>query len=590
MLTFRAVRKVSQRPHVVSPLVVSLKPSSTIDNPKYRLCHNLRWLNQFVCKLSFKLRGVRDFAEQLSHGDHMVGIDLESGYFHVEVADRFRTLLGFEFQGEFYEFISLPFGLRCSAYFFQRLTSWSTEYISRELRLKSLVYLDDFAFGESAQVLTRSLTSKVVKLLEAFGWIISYEKSSLAPSEVLTLLGFILDSNRMVYLVPDKRLSKMRQAMDEIVTANFLCSARQVQRVAGHINSMTLAFGMVCRLRSRYLLSTCRDACVSGRWDSRFLLPHRAIKELLWWLANLTSIRPRDIRSYLRKPDFVLSADASDTAMAAWLERTPDGACREPIHHMFDAHGRSLGSMLRELHGYSKCLAWLAKNHDIRGKCVLLVGDALSAVHVCANGGSQQVDDDGTLPVLEIVLGMFELLWDHEAILILHWRPREFLDAADGLSKVVERHDFSLSSDAFERVLLRFGPCKTDAFGSEQHHVCSRFFSKFHSLASSGRDAFCQDWSHSRLFWLPPFTTSCLSRTIDKIQRDSSTGILLVPNWPEHTWFKRLFGQMREWITDKLVLPGSVLTANDENCFFGHEFVDQVFVLRVCPPRNLIAM
>ena len=56
------------------------------------------------------------------------------------------------------KFISLPFGLRCSAYFFQMLTSWSTVYISRVLNLKSLVYLDDFAFGEAAQVLTLSRT------------------------------------------------------------------------------------------------------------------------------------------------------------------------------------------------------------------------------------------------------------------------------------------------------------------------------------------------------------------------------------------------------------------------------------------------
>ena len=590
MLTFRAVRKVSQRPHVVSPLVVSLKPSSTKDHPKYRLCHNLRWLNQFVCKLSFKLGGVRDFAEQLVQGDHMIGIDLESGYFHVEVAERFRTLLGFEFQGEFFEFISLPFGLRCSAYFFQKLTSWSTEYIANELQLKSLVYLDDFAFAEAGHILTHSLALVIIERLQAFGWVIGFDKSSILPSKVLTLLGFILDTDQMIYMVPEKRISKMLRAVEEIVEADFSCSARQVQRVAGHINSMTLAFGMVCRLRSRYLLSFCRDACTSGLWDSRYPLFRRAIEELLWWRDNLTSIRPRSILSYLRKPDFTLSADASDSAMAAWLERTPDGPCKEPIHHVFDVHERSLGSMLRELHGYSKCISWLAKNYDLRGKCILLVGDALSAVHVCANGGSQQMDDDGTLPVLEIVLGMFSLLWNLEAVLILHWRPREFLDAADGLSKVIDRHDFSLSVDALELVFQQFGPCLIDAFGSERHHVCDRFFSKFHSLSSSGRDAFCQDWHGHRILWLPPFTPSCLSRVLDKIQCDVASGILIVPYWPRQTWFKRLFGQMRTWIVDHLTLPGSALVANDENCFFGHDFVCEVLVIRVRPPRNLFIL
>ena len=56
--------------------------------------------------------------------------------------------------------------------------------------------------------------------------------------------------------------------------------------------------------------------------------------------------------------------------------------------------------------------------------------------------------------------------------------------------------------------------------------------------------------------------------------------------WPRQTWFKRLFGQMRRWIVDHLTLPGSALVANDENCFFDHDFVCEVLVMRVRPPRN----
>ena len=57
------------------------------------------------------------------------------------------------------------------------------------------------------------------------------------------------------------------------------------------------------------------------------------------------------------------------------------------------------------------------------------------------------MDSDRNLPVLEIILEMYQLMWHCDAVLILHWRPREVLSEADSLSKVTERHDFSLRPD-----------------------------------------------------------------------------------------------------------------------------------------------
>ena len=154
------------------------------------------------------------------------------------------------------------------------------------------------------------------------------------------------------------------------------------------------------------------------------------------WLGGET------IKPFLRRPDFILSADASDSAQAAWLTHTPAGPCRYPIHHVFSYEERSLGSMRRELIGYKNCLIWLSKHFPLDGMCIQLIGDALSAVQVVAKGGSQQMDDDGNLPVLEVVLEMFQLMWQCNAVLLFHWRPREFLSGADSLSKVVERPIF----------------------------------------------------------------------------------------------------------------------------------------------------
>ena len=50
---------------------------------------------------------------------------------------------------------------------------------------------------------------------------------------------------------------------------------------------------------------------------------------------------------------------------------------------------------------------WLSKHFPLNDMSIQLIGDALSAIQVAAKGGSQQMDDDGNLPVLEVVLECF---------------------------------------------------------------------------------------------------------------------------------------------------------------------------------------
>ena len=172
----------------------------------------------------------------------------------------------------------------------------------------------------SQQPLTSNVANQVVSMLESLGWMISFEKSHLSPSTLLTLLGFIIDTIRMAHTVPAKRLAKMITAVNAVFDQLPPCSARAVQGVAGLIHSMTLAPGFVCRLRSRYVLAHCREASISGRWDDVSVVSDKAFEELLWWRSNRSSVKPRPIKSYLRKPDYTLSADAVDLAQDAGLE------------------------------------------------------------------------------------------------------------------------------------------------------------------------------------------------------------------------------------------------------------------------------
>ena len=130
------------RPWMVMPLIVEPKPGRP---GKFRLIHDCRILNELLERLPFKMERLQDFVKQLRSDDTLWSIDLASAYHHVEVNERFRTLIGFSFEGVDYVYNRLPFGLRTSAYAFARLTAvtagvlWISGLVSA-----LIVYLDDF--------------------------------------------------------------------------------------------------------------------------------------------------------------------------------------------------------------------------------------------------------------------------------------------------------------------------------------------------------------------------------------------------------------------------------------------------------------
>ena len=60
---------------------------------------NGRYINGFLNKIPFSMERLKDFVKQLRPRDRLFAIDISSAYHHVMIAPRFRTLLGFTFEG-----------------------------------------------------------------------------------------------------------------------------------------------------------------------------------------------------------------------------------------------------------------------------------------------------------------------------------------------------------------------------------------------------------------------------------------------------------------------------------------------------------
>ena len=121
------------------------------------------------------------FVKQLRRGGRLFVADITSAYYHhVEIAPRFRTLLGFTFDGIDYVYNCPPFGLSVSAYVFCEFAAVAARAPRRSgLFTAPINNVDDFGGSIGTKRDPRHL-AKIMKLLRDFGWCMQEAKCNLS--------------------------------------------------------------------------------------------------------------------------------------------------------------------------------------------------------------------------------------------------------------------------------------------------------------------------------------------------------------------------------------------------------------------------
>ena len=97
---------------------------------KRRLIWDGRHVNRNLRKRKFKMETLQREGRSLFERSHYGGTaDISSAYHHVEMAESAHPFLGFEWQGVFYCFEVLPFGLSSAPWLFTTIMSHSTRFI-----------------------------------------------------------------------------------------------------------------------------------------------------------------------------------------------------------------------------------------------------------------------------------------------------------------------------------------------------------------------------------------------------------------------------------------------------------------------------
>eukprot|EP00884_Botryococcus_braunii_P009170 jgi/Botrbrau1/18254/Bobra.0398s0001.1 len=106
-LTTGAVREVAEdKVQVCSGLGVAANRKG-----KLRLILDARYINLFDKYVSFSYEKLTDVPQYARPGDWLCLTDFKAGYHHFRVHQEDQKYLGLSFQGKFYVFTVLPFGL-----------------------------------------------------------------------------------------------------------------------------------------------------------------------------------------------------------------------------------------------------------------------------------------------------------------------------------------------------------------------------------------------------------------------------------------------------------------------------------------------
>ena len=221
------------QPYLVSPLGIVFKRS----NNKPRMIFDARYLNSHIIIPSFKYEDLGFCHHYMQPGDYMVVTDYHSGYHHCDLHPDFWEYFGVEWEGHFYVFTSLPFGLASACWAFTKITR-ELLHKWRKTGHRCSGFIDDN-----------------IHCGTYFG-LRTFVKNTLIP-----------DTEKAGFLFNDKNN----------------CSVHTLEKLAGNLASMHWAFGPLSRLMTMSLYSDINSA------PSRFVrirLSETSIADINFWLCG----------------------------------------------------------------------------------------------------------------------------------------------------------------------------------------------------------------------------------------------------------------------------------------------------------------
>ena len=287
----------------VSTIFLRLKKNG-ID---YRMILNLKELNNYVVYRHFKMDSLKSVTDLMTQGCFMASVDIRDAYYTVPIAMEHQTYLKFAWRDKLYQYTCLPNGLASAPRIFTKLLKPVFTILRKKGHLSSS-YIDDcYLQGESYDECYDNVQDTVL-LLQELGFPIHDEKSVLIPSQILTFLGFVLNSVTMTVQLTANRKEKLKNSCLKLVSKDQ-CTIQNLAEVIGLIVSSLpgVEYGPLhYRTLERDKTYALREH--KGNFGASMTLSQSSKAELNWWIVNV------DTSSQLishGEPELLIQTDAS---------------------------------------------------------------------------------------------------------------------------------------------------------------------------------------------------------------------------------------------------------------------------------------
>ena len=532
LLSNGAIIRSNSKPQCVSPLKCVPKKGKN----KLRLVIDLRRLNEGIVTDKFQYEGIKAVKSLIKPNDQLATADLKNGFHHVPIHVDDWKYLGFCWRGQFYVYCVLPFGLKCSPYFFYKFLRPVVCFL-REHGIRVVIYVDDCLLMAEPSCATDH-TEFLVQTFSELGLNINEEKSSLQPNCRKRFVGFNVDSQGPDgfpwITVPIDRIHKVQKDIDRLLKQNPV-KVRFLARIAGQCVSMTEAvLPAKLLLRNVYRVIASRDT-----WEDLVTLDEHAIADLEWWRTALKNWNGRPI--IVRPVEAQVVTDASGIGWGAFFGEKEAAGLWDHYVAQKSSNYRELLAILLAIRSFGDLLV---------DKCVQILSDNVTAVaYLNQLGGSSRELSD-------LTRSLWIYAHRHKIVIVAKHLAGKLNVHADKLSRPSVHYEWMLHPGLFRYLDRLWGPHHIDRFASCLTAQLPIYNSRFYDPMSAGIDALAQqNWGQLNNFVNPPFRL--ISQVLDVLRAQSATATLIAPYWPGQVWCREL---RRMSIAPPLRLPCSPRT------------------------------
>jgi len=256
------------------------------ENGHYRPVINLRALNRFLGKESFKMEGLQVVKSLIMQGDLMMKLDLKYAYYALPIHLSHRKYLRFIYQDRTYKFQCLPFGLSSAPWAFTK-TLKPVLAVLWSLGIWVVIYIDDMLLLYQQSKVLQTIFAQVVDLLEKLGFLVKREKCSLIPCQHLFFLGAVLDSTIMTLSLPQPKLTTILNTCHHLL-AHWSGSVRTLSTLIGQMSHAAQTGILGAPLHYRRLQCLHLQAVSHHGHARKVIVPltSQTHKDLEWWVSE----------------------------------------------------------------------------------------------------------------------------------------------------------------------------------------------------------------------------------------------------------------------------------------------------------------